>query len=756
FLIFTVVAILLLNSKMTQAQNEVANANFQIELAGETLTPIPPTLTAVAQTVVAGSYMIESLDLSADANSILRTEGGDAQTAALLSIRALQKIYLPSADAALLEAETRLNAIPFTIPSQGYMSRVAFSPDGLTFLIGISGNDAGSILQLWDSKTTLRIWSSNVNYLNINSVAFSPNGELIVIASSNQTAVIIDATNGKEIRVLSGYSDAVQSAIFTPDNKKILTSGSGSDLTLRLWDVETGKQIYSTLGTWGGSDLFFIMNGQVFSSSGHLYNTSDGSPNTDLNISGGALAISPDGDTYVDGFSSTPKIYDIGTGQVLRSFIGHTDIVKDAAFSSDGKLLVTSGEDNSSRVWEVATGKQLMLLSGKSNQVPSVAFSSDGTQILTGGNNIRLWNITPEDLQKTFSVSSAIMSAALSPDGKTILIGEESGNTGLWDLNSGKLIQKFSKDITFSKTVAFSPDGKLVAVSIGSQFEQNVVDINLYEASTGTLKKNISITSPHPMVFSLAFSADGSMLLATLEDNISRLFDVETGQLLRSINGENGTAIISPNGRLVSISNGPNWWDIGSESVVNYSVEMFGNEMVFSLDGSLIAIGKGDGTIDVWNFGDNKKIRHITGHTGQIMSMVFSADNKTLLSGSADNTARLWDVSTGQQLRVFSGHTAAVTNVGFISNGNKIVTTSMDKTVRIWFTDYNDLMDYVCTFLGSDLSTEERVIYGVSDQDATCPQFGAQSQSLVPTPTPMITLTPLPVWTPIATPTLGN
>ncbi len=80
----------------------------------------------------------------------------------------------------------------------------------------------------------------------------------------------------------------------------------------------------------------------------------------------------------------------------------------------------------------------------------------------------------------------------------------------------------------------------------------------------------------------------------------------------------------------------------------------------------------------------------------------------------------------------------------------------MDKTIRVWLTDYRDLIDYACTRVGRDLTQDERILYGVSGQDPTCPQFGSLVQPLWPTTTPMMTLTPIQAWTPIATPTANN
>ncbi|MCX6054255.1 MAG: hypothetical protein NTZ74_04940 [Chloroflexi bacterium] len=306
--------------------------------------------------------------------------------------------------------------------------------------------------------------------------------------------------------------------------------------------------------------------------------------------------------------------------------------------------------------------------------------------------------------------------------------------------------------------MTLSPDGNMAAISIMAPTSRSV-DINLYALPEGTLKKTFTITTSRPFITSLIFSADGKKLFVTLLHGETQLLDIESGQVLRLFNGNGESPVVSPDGNLIAFTfkgNGETkWWNIATGKDFALPAGMDGNLVVFSPDGKLIAFASGY-EISVWDFATKKLINRFSGHSNQITSLAISPDNQWLLSGSVDNTARLWNIASGQMTRVYSGHTAALTSARFIEDGKKIITTSMDKSVRIWITDYNDLLDYVCTLLGSDLTVEERVLYGVSDQDATCLQFGAKSQSLVPTPTPMLTPTPLPVWTPIATPTPGN
>jgi WD40 repeat protein len=204
------------------------------------------------------------------------------------------------------------------------------------------------------------------------------------------------------------------------------------------------------------------------------------------------------------------------------------------------------------------------------------------------------------------------------------------------------------------------------------------------------------------------------------------------------------------------LDGGKIWWNISTGREVKFPDAMSGNKVVFSADGSLAAIANFNNSVSVWKVATQQLVKSFSGHIDQVKSLAFSPDNRLLLTGSADKTARLSDIASGRLLRIFTGHTASVTGVAFTPDGKRIVTTSEDKTIRTWITDYNDLLVHACTLVGVDLTQDERVLYGVSGQDPTCPQFGEQSQPLMPTTTLIPTFTPLPPWTPISTPTQSN
>ena len=414
-------------------------------------------------------------------------------------------------------------------------------------------------------------------------------------AGGNGTAMIWDAATGNQIRVLQGHTDLIISAVFSPDRRTCSRPGTEMTSRLRLWEVETGRQIYSVPGGPGYRTLFFFPGGQTFYAGDFVYNTSDGQISQER-VFGGSLAISPDGRTAVSGYSPTAKLYDVRSGQQIRAFSGHTDSVVTAAFSNDGKWLVTGSRDNTARVWEVASGKSV-LLTGHTSMVGSVAISPNGSRILTGSNTARLWRLTAENQpQQIIYAPAGVTTFALAPDGKTILAGDVDGNTGLWDLSTGQQLLNFPKSDADVKSVAYSPDGKLIAVP--ECCRPNTGVLNLYDPATGDLLKTFTNDSNQPYIGTLTFSSDSKMIFAAYLDATSRLWNIDSGQVLRLFNGNDaenhGAAAYSPEGNLVTLADGRNWWDIATGLELDLPDEMTRGRTVFSDDGSLVAMPQYD------------------------------------------------------------------------------------------------------------------------------------------------------------------
>ena len=175
-------------------------------------------------------------------------------------------------------------------------------------------------------------------------------------------------------------------------------------------------------------------------------------------------------------------------------------------------------------------------------------------------------------------------------------------------------------------------------------------------------------------IYSVAFSPDGSKIVFGYLDNTVKIWDVQTWQLLQTLQDP---AILE-----------------------NTAHDGFVFSVAFSPDGSNIVSGSGDKTIKIWAVDDGQLIRTLqdpaiqgnTAHDGSVYSVAFSPDGSKLVSGSSDKTIKMWDVQTWQLLQTIqdpatqenTAHDGSVFSVKFSSDGSKFVSASRDETVKIW------------------------------------------------------------------------
>ncbi|KAG8759721.1 hypothetical protein FRC11_001541 [Ceratobasidium sp. 423] len=291
-------------------------------------------------------------------------------------------------------------------PVEGHNDRVtavAFSPDGKSI---VSGS--------WDK--TVRVWSTRsenkiIRELKghaspVNSVSFSRDGTRIAAGYRDHTLCVWDAENGLLVTgPLEGHTGEISDIAFSPDGMSIISSSG--DRTIRIWDVLDGRLILGPL--WGHTEdicaVAFSPDGKHLASGGvdkniFIWDAQDGhivfGPLNEHTDQVTGVTFSPDG-KYLASCSDdrTIRLWDPQTGKmVLDPIVGH-DHITSVAFSPDGKL-ITAVVVKTLCVWEVRT-KQMIIgpLEGHINPACPAAFSSDGRYIVSGSNDrvIRLWDV---------------------------------------------------------------------------------------------------------------------------------------------------------------------------------------------------------------------------------------------------------------------------------------------------------------------------------------------------------------------------
>jgi WD40 repeat protein len=248
---------------------------------------------------------------------------------------------------------------------------LVISPDGQRI---ISGGWDGNF-KTWNLETGKleNVIKSHSKW--ISSLAISPDGQRIVsggVEDKNNSIEVWNLAMGKLEHKLEGHSRSAFRFSISPDGRYII---SGSfDKSIKIWNLDTGKLERTLVGHSGGIySLAISSSGQYIVS---------GSGNQTTHMFGGS------GD-----YDNTIKIWNLETGKLERTLVGHSDVVWSVAISPNEKYIVSGSADKSIKIWNLETGKLERTLVGDSKGVQSVAISPDGQYIVSGGqdNDIRLW-----------------------------------------------------------------------------------------------------------------------------------------------------------------------------------------------------------------------------------------------------------------------------------------------------------------------------------------------------------------------------
>ena len=305
-------------------------------------------------------------------------------------------------------------------------------------------------------------------------------------------------------------------------------------------------------------------------------------------------------------------------------YIGHNHIITSVAFSPNGNYILSGSRDKTVRLWESSTGEMVRVFSGHTDTVTSVGFSH-GKRVFSSSldKTVRNWDMFTAVPGQYMSGSRGFASAAYSVDDCYMVI---SDNYCVRVIDFENFHRKDLRERILGRAVGelfgqvlISPDSKYVATSAISDPAGDNGGIMLWELATGELARRFGFEH-RKEVAALAFSPDSHYIASGSYDHTVKLWDVATGNELRSFLGHT---------RWVS-------------------------SVAFSPDGLHIVSGSWDKTLKLWSVTTGKEIRSFSGHTGTVQSVAYSPDGRHVLSGSSDETIRLWDVDSGKGIRLFS------------------------------------------------------------------------------------------------------
>ncbi len=374
-------------------------------------------------------------------------------------------------------------------------------------ILATGGDD--QLIKIWELATGHCLKRFPGHSSKLWSIAFSPDGQTIASSSDDQTIKLWERQSIRCIRTLQGYNSWIWSAAFSPDGASL--ASASEDGKLRLWERESGSCYCELTGH----------QGRVWT-----------------------VAFSPRGAILASGGDDqTIRFWHLASGRCLKTLRERSGQVRRLEFSLDGNLLATNSGDSTVKLWDVsplygnstASVARLKTLKGHTGRVYAIAFLPDS--LVTGGEDqlIRLWDLNSGECLRIFTGhdSHIFDVACLSRPDQAALIasgGSTDQTIRLWNAQTGDCLSTLTGHQAAIQTLAFSPDGSLLASGSADQ------TIRLWDVNSGSLVK--TLTGHSKELRSVAFSPDGSLLLSASEDETLRLWQVQSGELVQSLRAD--------------------------------------------------------------------------------------------------------------------------------------------------------------------------------------------------------------------------
>jgi WD40 repeat protein len=346
----------------------------------------------------------------------------------------------------------------------------------------------------------------------------------------------------------------------------------------------------------------------------------------------------------------------------------HGSAIRQVAYTPDGEILTTLGDDGVIRLWDAATGAEIRRLAEAPVRTSGFALAPGGRTLITASREdclVRVWDVASGRPVRGISdhgVAAEVVAA--SPDGRRLAVGGRDGIM-LADPTTGRLVRRIEGHPYGSGFLLFTPDGRSLIsggrdaarwTGGGMAIEGS---IRSWDAATGEPRRRIA--SGTDEVVAVAVSPDGRRLAAGLNDRSVRIWDAESGAELRRIGGlERDAACLafSPDGRTLASGEG------GAEPGDTWDV--------------------GDGCIALRDVATGRELRRWGAHRWCVRGLAFSPDGRTLASGGEEDVVRLWDAATGREVHPDPGHRGAIRAIAFAPDGRTVATAGFDGTLRVW------------------------------------------------------------------------
>jgi len=398
---------------------------------------------------------------------------------------------------------------------------LAFSPDGGRL---VTGNSDGLVrIWEWESKRLVETWPGHS--FSCDAATWSPDGKLLATGGRDEIVRLWNPTNQMEVAVLKGHAGRVSGLAFSPDGELLVSASE--DKTLRSWQVaaELSRARSDLPRRWRASNVHSELGISPDSRWMALHSENNAVdllsfPSRDpvVTLAGNRPAFSPDSRWLVTVMTNQLHLFSIPDGRLQRTFDAEEELAGNLAFAPDSSRFAMATTNGGILIWSVTNSAPLLRVPA-TNRLEGLFFAREGHEVVAlhaADGMLQCFDAATGGLTRRMATGEgSVTSAALSPDGKSLLIGETAPRIRLVELESRQVVL-LPGDMGSAVSVAWSADGQTIAAGTFEGF------IKLWNART---QREVAMLRGHnSMVTALEFSRDGRHVVSGSYDNTWRLW----------------------------------------------------------------------------------------------------------------------------------------------------------------------------------------------------------------------------------------
>jgi WD40 repeat protein len=521
---------------------------------------------------------------------------------------------------------------------------LVFDPTDDQRLLSVSGKNA----ELWKLPEGRGLFQLH-HEGDVNSAQFTPSGEWIVTASSDQSVRVWDGITGSPKGEPIKHDGAVEAALLSPNGQLIATV---IGKRLLIWEIGMRQRLVHT----------FEHNQRVT-----------------------CTRFSPDGYVVFAGTQDGQVVgHNILTGETVGESIKEDSAIVSIDIGHDGKRLLVATASGSARIWRPALRYATAECLTHRGAVESMNLSPDDRLLVTGSTDskARVWNLRKRTAIELIHGGS-VLSTALSPNGTYTLTASADAKTRLWFTDSGQPVHEPVTHETVVSNVTFAPSGDFFAIATEDG------DAQFWDLSSG---HPIGKPMHHGARLSnIEFNYDGTKFVTAGMDGAVQLWQSRTGEHVGTPlkNGREVTcAHFSPRSDVIAAGTRGGivtiWSSLFDNQPHQFTTKTGVTQLAFSPSGYYLACGSEDGIATVRDIRTDKFVGDPLRHPSAISAITFDPDSSRIATASEDGSIRLWDTATGRPLTEILHHQKAVRQLRFSRDGRILFSASRDSTVKVW------------------------------------------------------------------------